>query len=203
MLKSDFNSDLEKEQKLFPLLDAMYSKKLKYYSFKRISDYREQLKGVDVIFKHTTTHQDYYIDEKAQLDYINEDLPTFAFEISYLKKGKLKQGWLFNSKKKTDFYSLVTSIYQDEPRVFTSCKITLVNRSKLIAFLNNKGVSEEMLTQNYNEENLSHGKTAIEELDPKNEGYLFFSKNNKAEKPINLILRLDFLIQNGAAKRLA
>lgn len=202
MLKSNFSSDLKKEQNLFPFLDAIYTKKLNHYTFKRVSDYAEQLKGVDVVFTHKTTGEDFLIDEKAQLDYVNEDLPTFAFEISYLKKGRIKQGWLFDSSKKTDFYALVTSIYQDEPEIFTSCKITFVNRSKLIAFLKKKGVSEELIMKIYDEDNLSHGKTAIAELNPKTEGYLYFSKNNKAEKPVNLILRLEFLIANGVAKRL-
>jgi len=39
----------------------------------------------------------------------------------------------------------------------------------------------------------------IEELDSSKEGYLYFSTQNKVEKPVNLILKLDFLIENGVA----
>tara|TARA_E500000318_G_C3552484_1_gene209536 strand:- start:1588 stop:1719 length:132 start_codon:yes stop_codon:yes gene_type:complete len=42
----------------------------------------------------------------------------------------------------------------------------------------------------------------MKELDSKYEGYLFFSTKNKAEKPINLILKLEYLERIGIAKRL-
>jgi len=197
-LKSNFKSDLKKENQLSFLLDSYYQSRLKHYSFERIADLNQQHEGVDVIFKHIQKGGVYYIDEKAQLDYINEDLPTFAFEVSYQKNGMQKQGWLFDQSKKTDFYSLVTAIYSDEPTAYTSCKITLVNRAKLLAFLNKRGLEKSlMLTQPK-----QHGKHVIKELNERDEGYLYFSKENKVEQPLNLILRLDFLIKNNIGKRL-
>ncbi|WP_350293341.1 hypothetical protein [uncultured Croceitalea sp.] len=197
-LESRFKSDLEKEKKLTPLLDSYYKSKLKQYSFVRVSDLKQQHKGIDLLFKHKEKIASFYIDEKAQLDYINEDLPTFAFELSYLKNGKEKEGWLFDKKKKTEFYSLITAIYSDEPSSYTSCKITLVNRVKLLAFLNKRGLDKNNIVVKPKQ----HGKHIINGLREKDEGYLYFSKTNKAEQPINLILRLDFLIRNGLAKRL-
>ena len=134
-LKSNFKKDLEKEKKLSSLLDSYYTTKLKHYTFKRITDLNQQYQGVDLIFEHKKKAISYSIDEKAQLDYINENLPTFAFEISYKKDGIIKGGWLFDKTKKTQFYSLITSIYSDTPSIYYSCKITLVNRNKLINFL--------------------------------------------------------------------
>lgn len=197
-LKSNFKSDLKKERQLSLLLDSQYQSKLKHYSFERITDLNQQHSGIDVIFKHKQKGGVHYIDEKAQLDYINEDLPTFAFEISYQKNSVQKQGWLFDQSKKTDFYSLVTAIYSDEPTAYTSCKITLVNRAKLLAFLNKRGLDKYLIAAKPKQ----HGKHAIKVLNEKNEGYLYFSKDNKAEQPINLILRLDFLIKNKLGKRL-
>jgi len=197
-LKSNFKLDLKKEKQLSLLLDSHYQSKLKHYSFKRIADVNQQHKGIDVIFKHKQKGAIYYIDEKAQLDYINEDLPTFAFEVSYQKNNVQKQGWLFNQSKKTDFYALVTAIYSDQPTTYTSCKITFVNRPKLLAFLNKRGLNKSALLAKAKQ----HGKQAIAALNEKEEGYLYFSKNNKAEQPINLILRLDFLIKNKLGKRL-
>lgn len=197
-LESNFKSDLEKEKKLTFLLDSYYQSKLKQYSFVRVSDLRQQHEGVDLLFKRKEKNALFYIDEKAQLDYINEDLPTFAFELSYLKNGKVKEGWLFDKKKKTDFYSLITAIYSDEPNSFTSCKITLVNRAKLLAFLNKRGLDKNNIVAKPKQ----HGKCIIKGLREKDEGYLYFSKSNKAEQPINLILRLDFLIKNKLAKQL-
>ncbi|QCX01900.1 hypothetical protein FGM00_17930 [Aggregatimonas sangjinii] len=200
-MKSTFASDLEKEQKLHKLLDSCYRKGLKNYSFKRIKGHRQQMIGIDLHFTSNRSGQVFSIDEKAQLDYLNENLPTFAFELQYEKTGILKQGWLFNPHKKTDFYSLITSIYCDEPDIFTSCKITFVNRRKLIRFLSEKRLSEESLKKYLNASPNHRGKLEIDQLNARNQGYLYFSRQNKAEKPVNLILRLDFLIANGVARR--
>lgn len=201
-LQSNFKSDLKKEQQLFPLLDTYYAKNLKHYTFERISDYQKQLKGIDVVFTHTTNGKIYLIDEKAQLDYINDDLPTFAFEIQYQNHGLLKEGWLFDKSKETHFYSLITAIYEDGPHVFTSCKITLVNRKKLIAFLVSRKITRDFLISQIEKYPKKHARLELAQLHPKKEGYLYFSTKNKAEKPINLVLKLDFLIENGIAKRL-
>ncbi|TLF46520.1 hypothetical protein [Maribacter aurantiacus] len=202
-MKSTFTYDLRKEKRLSELLDTYYSKGLRHYDFERIQNLREQLRGVDVILKHRKTQETFLVDEKAQLDYINEDLPTFAFELHYLKNGTLKDGWLFDSSKKTDFYTLVTAIYEDEPAKYTSCKVTFVNRSKLVAFLEAKGVTRHSLLDYYQNGTVPHGKMEIQELNPKTAGYLYHSKNNKAEQPFNLILKLDYLLSNGIAKNLS
>ena len=201
-LTSNFRTDLQKEQHLAILLDSLYKKHLNHYRFKRISDLKKQLKGIDVILTHRVTKKEFLVDEKAQLDYVNDDLPTFAFELSYQKKGALKKGWLFDASKKTDFYALITGIYSDEPNKFTSCKITFVNRGKLISFLKSRTITQKSLLGFLEGSLPRHGKIKVPELDSKTEGYLYRSSHNKAEKPINLILKLGFLIDNGLAKRL-
>jgi len=201
-LKSNFKADLSKEKQLTHLLDAYYQKHLKHYSFERISNLKKQLQGIDLILKDNISRKRFFVDEKAQLDYVNESLPTFAFELFYQKNGAQKQGWLFDASKKTQFYALITSIYSDEDDVFTSCNITFVNREKLILRLDEMGLNQKFLKQlAYVHGNL-HGKLSLKELDSKFEGYLFFSTQNKAEKPINLILKLDYLMRIGVAKML-
>lgn len=160
------------------------------------------MQGIDLILKDKNSGKPFFVDEKAQLDYVNESLPTFAFELMYLKNTVQKQGWLFDASKKTQFYALITSIYSDEDDVFTSCNITFVNREKLILRLDEMGLNQNFLKQlAYVHRNL-HGKLALKELDSKSEGYLYFSTKNKAEKPINLILKLEYLLRIGVAKRL-
>ncbi len=202
-LKSNFKSDLEREQKLCVLLDHYYHQYLKQYSFERVSNMKQQMAGIDLIFTHKDHGKKYTIDEKAQLDYINENLPTFAFELSYEKDGILKEGWLFDTSKKTDFYALITSIYADAPNEFTSCKITLVNRQKLIDLLTARSITSSNLKKYIVPDKELHGKIKIDELHHRKEGYLYASTKNKAEKPLNLILKLDFLEETGVAKRLA
>ena len=198
-LKGNFNADLKKEQRLAPLLDKIYTSKLKHYYFERIKDLNQQHKGVDVLFKHKKTGVIYSIDEKAQLDYTNEDLPTFAFELTYLKDANEKKGWLFDNKKKTDFYALITAIFLDGGE-YSSCKITLVNRKKLIEKINAYGIHQAKLFAHRKPD--THGKISIKQLNPKKEGYLFLSSKNKVEQPLNLILRLDWLLETKIAKRL-
>lgn len=198
--KSSFRADLAKEQRLAPLLDQNYKNHLAHYHFRRITRLEEQLTGIDVIFTHKATGKDYFIDEKAQLDYINEDLPTFAFELSYYKNNVQKEGWFYDENKKTDFYALVTAIYDDGGYFFSSCKITLVNRKKLQFALNEKGLSSSFFANQKHDE--VHGKTCLNTLNERKEGYLFRSYKNKAEKPLNLILRLEWLLEIGVAKRL-
>ncbi len=158
--------------------------------------------GTDVIFQHKKTKCSYRVDEKSQLDYINERLPTFAFELFYEKNGELKQGWLFDEKKKTDFYALVTSIFSEDNQYFTSCDITFVNRKKLIQFLEKQHLSFSKIKQIVLPQMGFHGKMHLDSLNPSGEGYIYFSHRNKAEKPINLILHLDFLRKIKVAKRL-
>jgi hypothetical protein len=175
---------------------------LKKYTFERVFNLKQQLSGIDLILKDKQSEKPFFVDEKAQLDYVNDSLPSFAFELFYQKKGKQKQGWLFNSNKKTHFYALITSIYADEKDTFTSCNITFVNREKLITHLSTIGLTKKFLEQMALVHKNVHGKLVLEELHPKREGYLFFSSQNKAEKPINLILKLDYLIAIEVAKRL-
>ncbi len=201
-LQSSFKNDLEKEQKLAVFLDVYYKKHLKHYLFERIHDLKQQMQGIDLIFSHNTNGGRFLIDEKAQLDYINEDLPTFAFELVYQKDGEIKKGWLFDTKKKTEFYALITSIYADEPEKFTSCKVTFVNRKKLVKFLSVRKINQEYLDSQIKKHKNYNGKVVLDKLQPYHEGYLYFSAIKKAEKPINLILKLAFLTENGIAKQL-
>lgn len=198
--KSSFKTDLVKEQKLTALLDSYYSQHLKHYNFERVSSLKKQLEGVDVNFIHKANSTLFHVDEKAQLDYINEDLPTFAFEISYYKNKLQKEGWFYDNNKKTNFYALITAIYDDDETLFTSCKITLVNRKKLQRILTEMGLEYNMLNSQHHQN--SHGKICIDELDCREQGYLFFSQQNKAERPLNLILKLEWLLKLGVAKRL-
>ncbi len=102
----------------------------------------------------------------------------------------------------SDFYALVTNIFSDVDKVFTSCNITFVNREKLILHLSTLGLTREFFQQLVQDNRDVNGKFILEKLCPKKEGLLYFSTQNKAEKPVNLILRLAYLEQIGVAKRL-
>ncbi len=200
-LKSNFKADLAKEKRLATLLDSYYEKHLRFYHFERVHSLKRQLKGIDLVLKHKTSSQSFYVDEKAQLDYVNESLPTFAFELCYKINGVEKTGWFFDENKRTHFYALITSIFSDEEGIYTSCNITIVNRQKLISYLAERGLTESFLRKTIIRNKDHHGKLILENLNPKTEGYLFFSTKNKAETPVNLILKLEFLCRVGVGKK--
>ncbi|TMM59046.1 hypothetical protein FEE95_06325 [Maribacter algarum] len=197
-----FIGDLAKEKLLASFLDAKYIElQLK---FERIHELKLKKKGVDLVYKHKGKR--FYIDEKAQLYYPNVILPTFTFELSYLKKGIEKEGWLLDENKITTHYFLVIGIYTVHPtdfeQGFTNAKIISVNRNKLLAFLDSIGLSLPKL-KTYNQELRNQRecpqKVAINELFIKTQGCLFYSKQLE-EEPINLQLRIEFLIKSGIGK---
>ena len=198
-MKTNFKADLAQEKKLIPVLDSYYRKHLKLYDFDRIHSLEQQLSGIDLILTHKKTGKTFFVDEKAQLDYLNKNLPTFAFELFYTKNETLKQGWLFDAKKKTQIYALVTNI-QKQSDSFTGCNITFVNRSKLLSFLAEKGLDEDFLKNRVLEHLGFHGKMEVPGLDLRREGHVHFSSKNKAEQPVNLVFQLSFLKVIGVAK---
>jgi len=202
---TNFESDLKQETILGKYLDAIY--KTKKIDFIRTNDLDQQHRGVDLIIKNKSNS--YYIDEKAQLHYLNKNLPTFTFELSYLKNKEKKEGWLFDDHKLTQYYFLITGIYlKDQKSKLTHfkdinrLKITSVNRKKLIDHLISVGLTKDKLNDYDSTLRSSHsyGTTNISELNPKSEGLIYYTEHLD-ERPINLQLRLKYLIDNELAKK--
>ena len=172
----------------------------KGFQIERVFDKAQQKQGIDVILNKGDKF--YHIDEKAQLDYIDRPIPTFAFEISFLIHDNWRQGWLYDSSKTTDIYFLITDICCNKKGFaksgFKSVVIRGIYRTKLISFLEQKGLNKDRLLdiEHSIRRSEKHGRHPLVELDEKTEGYMFYSFNNKSEKPINLILKLD-LLSNG------
>lgn len=201
---SFFKRDLLREQQLGIYLDSIY-KKLNL-DFERVKSLELQHKGVDLIYH--AFNKDYFIDEKAQLNYINKSLPTFTFEISYLKNTQEKTGWFIDNTNITTHYFLVTSIYAFDKnnlnKGFKKCTITSVNKRKLLSFLDSVGLTNIKLKQydsSIRNQSSPLKKIAIKELNSHKEGCFTYSPH-LSEKPINLQLRLAFLIEKGIAKKL-
>lgn len=203
---SKFEKDLDQEGILSQYLDKIYKKI--GINFKRESNINEQHKGVDLII--TQGAKDSIVDEKAQLHYLNKDLPTFAFELNYLKGNTLNKGWLFDSNKKTEYYFLITGIYLKEGiyeltthHDIDSVKITKVDRAKLIEYLKSIGLDKKRLdgyADDIRRDKL-YGKNEIKELDKITQGNVYFTMGLD-EKPINLVLKLKYLVEKGIAQKL-
>lgn len=201
---STFESDLNDEQILTEYLDFIYSEI--GLSTTRVFGLDEQNKGIDLYV--TYNNKRYTIDEKSQLHYLNKRLPTFAFELSYLKNGAPKKGWLFDEKKITQYYFLMTEIFlhDDKSKLSSkndvaSIKVISVNRAKLISLLELKGIDAKNIDTRIKNlrESKAYGKQTIIELNRRKEGTINYN-DSLAEQPINLVLKLDFLVKEGVAK---
>lgn len=208
-MEGTFKQDLKEEEALGLFLDTWYPKhKLftKGFMFERVKDKTRQFQGIDFIISDEKTGEELsYVDEKAQLDYKNRSLPTFAFEISFLNKEKeWKKGWLFDQTKLTTQYFLITAIETNSEKEFVSCRVISVDRFLLLKLLAEKNLTEDKVYQiekKIRKEGIN-GKNVVDELSEKEEGYFFYSKDNKGEGPINLVLRLNFLIKNKVGREL-
>ena len=115
----------------------------------RYSDLETQLKGVDVTFDFEEQIQ-LLVDEKAAAHFVNKNIPTFAFELDFVGiDGKLKEGWLFDEKKETQYY-LLSWIRAAKTKGF-SCddisqlEVLLVDRLKIVGLLKEFGLDKTAL----------------------------------------------------------
>lgn len=119
--KSTFKGDLKSERAVNEFLQKyLYSYLVDegiIDSFNSNTTLDQQHKGIDTIIYIIEDGNDEQvrcinIDEKAAVHYAmnnlrDEPLTTFAFEVSYMKGGELKRGWLTNEKyKETHAYFL-------------------------------------------------------------------------------------------------
>ena len=119
--KSTFKGDLKSERAVNEFLQKyLYSYLVDegiIDSFNSNTTLDQQHKGIDTIIYLIKDGADEQvrcinIDEKAAVHYArnnlsDEPLTTFAFEVSYMKDGELKRGWLTNEKyKETHAYFL-------------------------------------------------------------------------------------------------
>src|SRR5699024_4877331 len=85
---------------------------------------QEKHKGIDALYQ-MSSGESWIVDEKAQLNYLNRPLETFAFEIIYKRqnnKNILTQGWFINDDLKTTHYLLVYP-HSDQVKSITTLKI--------------------------------------------------------------------------------
>ncbi|QNK85596.1 hypothetical protein HOO31_03030 [Aliarcobacter cryaerophilus] len=202
---SNFDIDLANEIRLAKFLDENYYNNKKIFPdrfiLNRCSDMNKQHQGIDIEIKDTKHNIIINIDEKAQLAYINKNLPTFAFELSYIKDNQYKKGWLFDVKKQTDRYFLLTSIKEIDNN-FVGARLISVDRYKLISLLESKKLNSEKLKKydEYFRKTKKYGKNIINELSSY-EGFIFYT-NTLAEEPVNIVLYLNYLIKEGIGKEI-
>ena len=200
VIKSLRNQDSHAEDELSLFMDKyLYARlpgKENYCSIKRVKDKKLQIQGIDVTIV-TIDGKPICIDEKAQIYYLNKNLPTFAFEVLSLSRQGDRIGWLCDTALQTDFYLLiwpfgtaktVASITFDQ---FTKADCLLISRKKLLNYLNELGLQPERLLTDARSirTNRLSGKIDIPDIP----GIYYYCSNNLAEAPINLIINRSIL----------
>jgi len=198
-----FQKDLDNEAKFGNYLDKLYPqiKGLdKKFTFFRKNDLKSQYAGIDLILKDKESGEERYIDEKAQLYYLNKSLKTFTFEISYLKDGIWKKGWFYDEKKLTQTYFLFTCIETNSKNEFINCRFISINRKYLQEFLEEAGLTQEKIFAYEkifrDDKKKYNGDQVVFELDS---SFATFhcSFSNLKEEPINLKIKLNALLEHG------
>lgn len=204
MVQSRRKDDMSAEAQLGIFLDTYLYKNFpnreSFAHVERIHNKAEQLAGVDVRF----TCKDgavYDVDEKAQLYYLNKDLPTFAFEIQFLRNGVETVGWLCSESLLTDLYLLIWPFAsQDTPKgirwdQFTKADCLLVQKKRLLSLLASEGLTPEIMAKKASDlrKRGCIGKVAVPDV----KGIYYYASDPEKyrEAPINIVITKEKLIK--------
>lgn len=189
-----YDSNAEKEIAKF--LDKNLYSKAEFSDFIRFIDRDNQLKGKDVSFSLGEL-KNIIVDEKAQIYYVNKNLPTFAFEIDFLSKaGSLTEGWLFDFNKETQYYMIIWITAKKERNFLAEdiikLECILIPRKRILEFLESKTLGKSRcfeISKNLRAEN-KEGPSHKNEFD--SSCYFYFTPK-LAEAPVNIIIYKDKL----------
>ncbi|MGB0840044.1 MAG: hypothetical protein ACPG19_05695 [Saprospiraceae bacterium] len=180
--------DSQGESAVAAFLDEYFYPK-KVTNFCRKTDKKSQLRGIDVTFDYEDKHC--IVDEKAAVQYVNRDLPTFAFEINcYGRDYSLQEGWLYDKKKVTEYYLLswikATKVKNFESQDITELEILLLNRKKLRKILAEEGLNRET-TREIAKKLRQNKQFGVSHKSEK--PYYFYHTQHLMEQPINVVIK--------------
>lgn len=192
-------ADMNTESEIAKFLDRHYYPKISVKngtSVKRVTDKHGQLQGKDIIVH--SRNSTYIVDEKCASYFPNRDIPTFAFELSFLsRESELREGWFINDQLETTHYMIMwITIYElNKPITLSNIKqleCMIIEKDKLREWLVNVGYPKTRLIAMaaYIRKSKKAGKIPIPNAD-----FYFYSSNRDkyTEHPINIIIRKQLL----------
>lgn len=194
--------DMHAEQALAKFLDVHLYRELlnegNFTSFQRITSIAQQKQGIDVIAKTDTSVA--YIDEKAQLHYINKTLPTFAFELEFLLNGQAIEGWFLNDRLKTTHYLLLwpnartTDIAKITSIDFTQVEGMMISKEKIKRYLDSIEINTSFLKK---ATNLLRQRNHTGPQETAYDGIKFFvsPSTTYSENPVNIVISKKILLE--------
>lgn len=168
-------------------------------TFFRHRDAKTQLKGIDVTasfkFDDGIVLDKIKIDEKIQSSYINKNLQTNAFELSFLDKKKRRKGWFLNQELETEYYLIVwpfsdrdwtrenLKFFKKETITLLDCM--LIEKETILNFLDNEGYCADRLYWDV-KSIIRQNKSGVTHIEGKPFRYYFSS--HLAEMPVCLLI---------------
>lgn len=204
--ESNIARDRRVEQEIAKFLDNSLYKSVLFTEIERVNDRGRQLEGIDLFISSPSLNLNKSpADEKSQssLTYLNKPIPTFVLELSSLNKDRKEViGWFLDKTKKTEYYIFVwlektrkiEDLTEDDIEEVYYC---IVSRETLLSYFEDLSLSLEELTNRTSEirEKFkdSNERTSIDKDKYGNKFYFFYS-GQLHEKPINIVIRKEVLI---------
>lgn len=151
-------------------IEKEYSKYLDEYfynrvasSYHRVLDREEQLAGIDTIatfnFSDGSCYENIKIDEKTQSYYIDKNLQTNAFEISFFlnRLNKRVEGWFIDESLETEYYFVIFPFSKEKKKWhkgnvrylkkedIAQLDILMIDKKKLLKKLESLGYTKEQM----------------------------------------------------------
>lgn len=188
------DSRVEKEISKF-MDEQFYSNKVK--DFIRFEDLDNQLKGKDVSFTLGKL-KNILVDEKAQSQYINKNLPTFAFEISFIRSsGDWTLGWLFDTTKENNYFILIWPFASKDWNItkedIIKLDCLLIDKLKIQKFLEKEGFNINTMLEE--EKRIREHKLSGKINNSVSKYVYFYKTDHLSEKPVNIVIRKEKLIE--------
>lgn len=177
-------------------------------SYQRVFDRDKQLAGIDTIatfkFQDGSFYENIKIDEKIQSHYIDKNLQTNAFEISFFHQRLDKRvgGWFVDEELETEFYFVIFPFSKEgkgwhrgkinkfRTKNIAQLDILMIDKRKLLNKLNDLGYTKERMisdTKNIVDKNIGgRSKQGHKHFD-------YCYSESLPEKPVCLLIGKDLL----------
>lgn len=183
--------DMRVERELARFMDDYLYKDGRFSRADRTDSIEAQMSGSDIILSIPSLGlSNIVVDEKGMTQYMDNPLPTFSLELSFMNYGREITGWFVDDNKATQYYMFIwpkakvrwNATYDDILEV----EYALVSKEAIRNYLAEKGYTKDALIAKARAIRESGQDGAI---DKGTQDFWFFYTTKLVEKPINLILR--------------
>ena len=199
--KSAFRKSDELAEKINNEFLEKYFYGLKTENYNRNIDRALQMSGIDTTF--SIGDRKYKCDEKVAAHYINKNLKTFSFELSFIDRaGDVSDGWFVGSGKTNDSYlfcwvDCATSDKLSSCKDITKAEITLIKKDRIIEYLKKISWTPRKLkfkaSAIRNGNDVNFGTIAKNGIKFSYSKYDSNTRTGLVEEPINFILSREIL----------